>query len=222
MKASGETSLQEIDRWDGGFGWLAYPEERMERASHALLDDGDVWLVDPVDAADLDDLLAEAGSVAGVVVLLDRHNRDANEIARRHDVSVHRPAWMDDIDSNYDVPTRDLGSELDATGYRVEKLHDTPVWREAYLYHPEDRTLVVSEALGTGSYFLTAGERIGVHPMLRLFPPRALARYDVDRVVVGHGAGVMSDAASAIRDAVRNSRRRAPSLYAGTFREFLG
>ncbi len=222
MKSSGETSLREIDRWESGFGWLAYPDERMERASHALVDDGDVWLVDPLDADGLDDLLAEEGEVAGVVVLLDRHNRDANAIARRHGVSVHRPAWMDTIDSNYDVPVEDLGDELDGTGYRVRKLHDTPVWREAYLHHPEEGTLLVSEALGTCPYFLTAGERVGVHPMLRLLPPRELVDYDVERVLMGHGEGIMADAAGAIRDTVRNSRRRAPGLYVGAFRDLLG
>ncbi|WP_254534567.1 hypothetical protein [Halomarina litorea] len=221
LKGSGATSLREIDRWDGGFGWLAYPDEGMERASHAFVSDGDVWLVDPVDAEGLDDLLAEAGEVAGIVVLLDRHNRDANDIAARHGVSVHRPAWMDSIDSNYDVPVRDLGDEVDDTGYRVRKLRDSPVWREAYLHHPEDGTLVVPEALGTASYFLTAGERVGVHPMLRLLPPRELAGYDVERVVMGHGEGVMTDAAAAIRDTVRNSRRRAPGLYVEAMREFL-
>lgn len=214
-------SLREIDRWDGGFGWLAYPEEGMKRASHALVSDGEVWLVDPVDADGLDDLLAAEGEVAGVVVLLDRHNRDANDIAARHGVSVHRPAWMDTVDSDYDIPVEDLGDELGDTGYRVGKLHDTPVWREAFLHHPEDGTLVVPESLGTASYFLTAGERVGVHPMLRLLPPRELVDYDVERVVMGHGEGVMTDAASAIRDAVRNSRRRAPGLYAGTVRDLF-
>lgn len=221
MKASGSTSLREIDRWEGGFGWIAHPDEKLQRASHALTVDGDVWLIDPVDAEALDDLLAEEGEVAGVVVLLDRHNRDANAIARRHGVSVHRPSWMNSIDSNYDVPIEDLGDELDGTGYRVRELHDLPVWREAYLYRPEDETLVVGDALGTASYFLTPDERVGVHPMLRLLPPRELAEHDVERVLVGHGEGVTDGAADAVRDTVRNSRRRAPSLYVESIRELL-
>jgi len=214
--------LREIDRWEGGVGWLADPNEDMRRASHALTHEGDVWLVDPVDADGLDELLADEGDVAGVLVLLDRHNRDANAIAKRHDVAVHRPAWMDSIDDGYDVPVRDLGGEVGETGYRVHKLHNTPVWREAYLYRPEDETLVVSESLGTAPFFLTEGERCGVHPALRLLPPHELGNYDVERLFVGHGEGVTTDTTTAIRDALRNSRRRAPSLYVKAVREMLG
>src|SRR5699024_3715660 len=81
MKDTGRTDLVTIDRFDGGVGWLAHPDERMQRASHALSTDDGVWLVDPVDADGLDDLLAEEGDVAGVVILLDRHKRDAARLA---------------------------------------------------------------------------------------------------------------------------------------------
>ena len=56
LKAAGDARLHEIDRFDGGVGWIAYPEETMERASHALAvhdEEGDadeVWVIDPVDA----------------------------------------------------------------------------------------------------------------------------------------------------------------------------
>jgi hypothetical protein len=56
----------------------------MRRASHALAQDGDVWLVDPVDVAGLDALLAPLGTVRGVLQLLDRHARDCAALARRH------------------------------------------------------------------------------------------------------------------------------------------
>ncbi|MFD1515543.1 hypothetical protein [Halomarina rubra] len=222
MKGSGGTSLAEIDRHDGGVGWLAHPDEEMQRASHALATDEGVYLVDPVDADGLDDLLAELGEVAGCLVLLDRHNRDADAIARRHDATVYRPAWMDGIDSNYLAPVEDLGTRLGDTGYEVYQLYDTPVWREAYLYHPEDRTLVVSEALGTAAYFRAGDERVGVHPMLRMTPPRELADYDAERLLVGHGRGVTTDAGSAVRDAIDGSRRRAPTAYLQALRGMLG
>ncbi|WP_166377168.1 hypothetical protein [Halorubrum sp. BOL3-1] len=35
-----------------------------------------------------------AGDVAGVVVLQDRHTRDAAAVARRHGVPVFVPEWM--------------------------------------------------------------------------------------------------------------------------------
>lgn len=221
MKGSGATALREIDRFDGGVGWMAHPEERMQRASHALVDGDDVWVVDPVDADGLDDLLADHGEVAGVVVLLERHTRDAGAVARRHDVAVHRPAWMSGVDADVDAPVETLENTVGSTGYTVHKLVDTPVWREAYLYHPEEATLVVPESLGTAPYFLTGDERIGVHPMLRFTPPRDLGDRAAERVLVSHGEGVMSDAAAAIRDAVANSRRRAPRLYAEAIRSLV-
>ncbi|MFC5973316.1 hypothetical protein ACFPYI_18455 [Halomarina salina] len=221
MKGSGATTMAEIDRFDGGVGWLAYPDERMERASHALVTDEGLYLVDPVDCEGLDDLLDEYGDVAGCVVLLDRHNRDADALARRHDVSVYRPAWMESIDPNYLAPVEDIGVELGDTGYEVFQLYDTPFWSEAYLYHPEEKTLVVPEALGGAEYFRAGDERVGVHPMLRMTPPRELTAYDVDRLLVGHGPGVMDRATSAIRDAVGGSRRRAPTAYFQMLRGLL-
>lgn len=225
MKGSGATDLREIDRFDGGLGWIAYPDERMQRASQALVGEDGVWLVDPVDADGLDDLLAEFGEVAGVAVLLNRHARDSGAIAARHGVDVHRPAWMADVDPKVEAPEgvaiRDTGGRLGDSGYRVEKLTDSMGWREAVAYDPDSRTLVVPESLGGSSYFRASGERVGVHPALRLFPPRALADYDAERLLVGHGEGVMGDAAAAIRDAIDGSRRRAPGLYLDTVREML-
>lgn len=140
MKGSGSTRLEEIDRWDDGVGWIAYPDERMQRASHALVDSGrgddtgsGIWLVDPVDTDDLDEFLSEFGEILGVLVLLDRHKRDAGAIARRHDVSVHRPSWMRSIDSAIEAPVTTLGRELGETGYRVRKRVNLPIWKEAVL-----------------------------------------------------------------------------------------
>jgi hypothetical protein len=221
MKGSGPAAdFREIDRSDSGVGWIAHPEETMERASHALVVDDDVWLVDPVDAEGLDDLLADLGTVAGVVVLLDRHERDAARLARRHGVSVHLPAWMDDLASGIDAPIEPCRTELADTGYRTRRILDTPFWKEAALYDGEG-TLVVPEAVGTASYFTTDEERLGVHPMLRAFPPRRLRGLASDRVLCGHGAGVSSDANEALNGALRGARRRAPRLYARTAREFL-
>ena len=62
-------------------GWIA--EERMARTSHALEVDGRVWLFDVVDWPELDDRVRELGEPAGVVQLLDRHNRDCAAVARR-------------------------------------------------------------------------------------------------------------------------------------------
>jgi hypothetical protein len=222
MKGSGRsTSWREINRWDGGTSWLAYPDEEMERASHALVTDGDVWLVDPVDVEDLDETLAEHGTVRGVVLLLDRHKRDAETLARRHEVPVYVPEWMDDVRRDLSTPVEPIRRSLGDSGYDLHKLIDNPVWKEGFLYDEDSKTLVVAEAVGTSSYMRTSDERLGVHPALRLKPPKALGRYSPERILVGHGEGVMTGAADALADALSGSRKRTPRLYAQTAREFL-
>ncbi|PSP82831.1 hypothetical protein BRC83_08445 [Halobacteriales archaeon QS_1_68_17] len=222
FKATGNASeFEEIDRWEGGFGWIAHPEEDMRRASHALLDAGDVWVVDPVDAAGLDGLLAEEGEVAGVVVLLDRHKRDAAEVARRHDVSVHVPSWMNGVADALDAPVEYLHAELGDTGYELHRLVDNAFWQEAALYHGGDGTLVVPESLGTAPFFLAGEERLGVHPVLRISPPGVLRQFAPERILVGHGHGVRDRTTEALRDALDGSRRRMPGLYAQTLRRLV-
>ena len=69
-----------------GFSWL--PDETLTRTSHAL-DTGDgVWLIDPVDVPEAIERVAALGAPAGVLQLLDRHNRDCAAIAAR----ARRPA----------------------------------------------------------------------------------------------------------------------------------
>jgi hypothetical protein len=214
------TDYEEIDRWDDGVGWIAHPNETMLRASHALATDEGVWVIDPVDASGIDDLLAEFGDVAGVVVLLNRHYRDADEIARRHDVPVYVPSWFDRV-SEMAAPLRRFDTELPGTNYRVLNVADSFGWEEAALYDEDDGTLVVAESVGNAPYFTTPGERLGVHPMMRLTPPSALRGLRPERVVVGHGRGALDDAANALADALDGSRRRTPKLYAENLRLLL-
>lgn len=224
MKGTGDTDLREIDRWENGVGWIAYPDEELQRASHAFAVDDDVWLVDPVDAVGVDDLLAEFGEVAGVVVTLGRHKRDAGSIAMRHDVRVYIPDWMTGVAPELNAPVERFGRELADTGVRVLTVRDStiPPWQEVALYHDESETLLVSESVGTADHYLAPGERLGVHPMTRLFPPkRALGGLSPDRLLVGHGEGITEDASSALREALGESRRTAPSLYGKTVKSFL-
>lgn len=225
MKGDGQAELREVQRWDGGVSWMAYPEERLQRTSHALAVDGDVWIVDPVDAPGLDDLLAEFGDIAGVVVGVDRHKRDAAALATRHKVPVYIPDWMTGVASELDAPVDRFGRELADTGMRAITIRNSslPPWQEFGLYHEADETLVVPEALGSAPYYLTGDERLGVHPMLRLTPPRrALQSVQPARILTGHGGGIEEDATRALRDALRGARRRAPSLYVETLKMFLG
>ena len=226
----GEPDLHEIDRYDGGVGWIAYPDETMERASHAFAvaneetDEDDVWVIDPVDAPGVDGLLDELGTVAGVVVGLDRHVRDSGEVAARHDAPVYVPEWMTGVaeELGADVDVERFGSRLADTGFEAIRIRDSslPPWQEVGLFDGE--TLIVPESLGTGSYFRGDRERIGVHPMLRLTPPTAaLSGLDPERVLVGHGVGVHERAAVALEDALSDSRSKAPGLYAKTLMSAL-
>ena len=221
IKGSGTTEMQVVDRRDGGVGWIAYPDETMQRASHALATDEGVYVVDPVDVAGVDDLLAEYGEVAGVLVLLDRHLRDAAAVATRHDVPVFIPEWMTGVASKLDAPVERLGDELGATGFELVRVVDNAFWQEAALYDEQTGVLLVPESLGTVDYFCTATETIGVHPFRRLTPPRMLRDLSVDHLLVGHGAGVDTDATAQIDDAIRNSQKRAPFAMLNAVKGFL-
>ncbi|RQH01969.1 hypothetical protein [Natrarchaeobius oligotrophus] len=216
------SEFREIDRYDDGVGWIAHPDERMQRASHALAVDGDVWVVDPVDAEGLDELLAEFGDVRGVVVLLDRHVRDGERVANRHDVPVYLPRIFEGVTDDIDAPVARFSDELSDSGIEAHVVADNRLWQEVALYDPATDTLLVPEALGTVDYFLAGSERLGVHPALRPFPPRStLGRFDPDRVLVGHGAGVHDHVAATLEHALEGARRRTPRLYAKAAREAL-
>ena len=182
------------DETDFGFGWLI--DEFMRRCSHALVTDGRVWLVDPVDVPGLEERVRAAGEPAGVIQLLDRHGRDCAELARRLRVEHH------------EVPPARVGP------FDVIRLGR----RESALWWPERRTLVCADALGTVGYFLAPGERLGVHPFRRLRPPRKLGEVVPEHVLVGHGEGIHDDADGALRDALGTARRRIPSWLGGMTR----
>lgn len=213
VKAYGPGEDPELHRWDGGLTWISHPEERMRRASHVVVEDGDAWVVEPVDADGLDDLLAGCGTVAGVVVLSDYHRRDAAAVADRHGVPVYLPEWLSDLAADVDAPTEVFRGVLPGTDLHRVRLFDGPLWREVALYDRETGTLLATESLATADALTRAGERLAVSPYVRLFPPRdALAPLDVRRVLVGHGEPVLSDADAALEAALANARRGAPAV----------
>ncbi len=188
-----------IDEWEGGFGWIL--DERIGRASHALLVDGRVWLTDPVDVPGLDDRVRRLGAPAGVLQLLDRHNRDSAAIADRLGVPLVR-TW----EALGDAPFTALA------------VRDNRVWREVALWEPQHATLVCADALGTLSFFRARGERAGWHPFIRPFPPRSFRGVAPARILVGHGAGVADGATDALADVVAHGRRRLLGAYARAVR----
>jgi hypothetical protein len=162
-----------------------------------------VWLVDPVDVDGLDARVRALGEPAGVLQLLDRHARDAASLAARYRVPLHVTPF----------------EGVARAPFEVLRVVDFPGWREAGLWWPATRTLVVADALGTAPYFRAPHEPLAVHPLLRLVPPRALRRLEPEHVLCGHGEGVHGPGAGeALAVALRTSRRRTPSWLVGLAR----
>ena len=88
-------------------------------------------------------------------------------------------------------------------------------WQEVALWWPERRILVCADALGTIPFFRAGDEPVGVHPFLRLKPPRALVGLGVEHLLVGHGEGIHGEPASARRGGAANGRRRIPRWLKG-------
>jgi glyoxylase-like metal-dependent hydrolase (beta-lactamase superfamily II) len=221
-KATAEpTDPAVVDQWDGGVGWIAHPEETMERASHALSTDEGVWLVDPLEAPGIADLLGDLGEVAGVILLSNYHLRDADVFAERNDVPVTLPASMTDLEDRLDAPVSRLEVGTAVGGYELFTVARSSCWQEYGLADGE--TLVVGESVGTAEYLRAGEEALGVMLLRRLTPPRAaLAGRDPDRVLAGHGPGLQEDAGEALEEALRNARRRFPRALLENGRRQLG
>jgi hypothetical protein len=187
------------DEFDGGFGWVV--DEFMARCSHALVVAGRVWVIDPLLGDGVEERIRASGEPAGVLQLLDRHNRDCAELATRLGVPHHV------------VPTAGL-PPFEHLPIRMSRR-----WKEVALWWPERRVLVCADALGTGDYFLAGPERLGVHPLLRLRPPRKqLGRLEPAVILCGHGEGVFDHADAVLREALSTSRRRIPGQVASALR----
>lgn len=187
------------DETSFGVGWIAAEPALLQRASHALRADGRVWLVDPVDGDGMEELIRALGEPAGVVQLVDRHDRECVPIAAHLGVPHHRLPF----------------GGIPGAPFEVRRVLNVPGWREAALWWPAERVLVCTEALGTAAYFRAPGEALAVHPFLRPYQPRALRDMAgclaPRHVLVGHGEGIHGDGAeAALRDAVRRGRRNAP------------
>ena len=168
----------------------------MTRTSHALVADGRVWLIDPVDVPEQVERAVALGQPAAVVRLLDRHGRDADAIAAR-----------------LGVPLRDLPRQLPDSPFQVVALTDNRLWKERALWWPQQRALIVPEAVGTNAMFTGGAAPLGVHMGLRLFPPRRLAAFEPEHILVGHGAGLHGpEAAPALRQAFQRSRADLPRV----------
>lgn len=191
--------VSSCDELDSGFGWIA--DEFMQRCSHALVVDGGVWVIDPVDGDGVEERIRASGTPAGVIQLLDRHNRDCAVLATRLGVRHHV------------VPQGSLGP------FACIAVRTLRSWNEVALWWSERGVLVCADALGTAPYFRAGDERLAVHPLLRLRPPRRqFGSLRPEVILCGHGEGILEDADSALREALSTSRRRIPGQVAGALR----
>lgn len=190
-------SVRFVDELEDGFGWI--DNGSMARTSHALAADGRVWLTDPVDGDGVEERVRSLGEPAGVIQLIDRHNRDSAALAARLRVPLHIAPLL-----------------LPETPFRFLPLLRGRWWKEVALWWPERRILVCADALGTVPFFRAGDEPAGLHPFFRLKRPRALAGLGVEHLLVGHGEGIHGEAASAaVEQALRTGRRRFPRWLAG-------
>jgi hypothetical protein len=187
--------LRFCDEEESGFGWFD-DDEPMRRASHALAADG-VWLVDPIAWPEAEQRALALGEPRGVLQLLDRHNRDCAAVARRLGVPHHVVPRM-----------------LPETPFELRPVVRLRWWREVAVWWPERRLLLVADALGTIPFFRAGAEPAGLHPVLRLRPPRSLRGLEPDHLLVGHGEGIHHQPA-ALGSALRTGRRRIPRWLLG-------
>ena len=187
-------SRPRFDEFAFGLSWVI--AEPLQRTSHALLDGDRVWLIDPVNEASALERALALGEPAGVIQLLDRHKRDCAELAARLEVPHLTP---------FDHPS--------AGPFEVVSVLRLPLWKEVALWWPATRTLVVAEAVGTNPAWAAGAGPAGIHPFLRIRPPRKLSTFIPEHLLVGHGLGVHgSQASSALQEAFARSRRDLPRL----------
>ena|SRR5829696_366599 len=189
-------TVRTYDEYAFGFTWVL--EETMQRSSHALVTDGKVWLVDPVALDEALERAAGVGEIAGVLQLLDRHNRDCAALAERHGVQ------------HLKVPDAVAG-----TPFKAIPVVRFPGWKETALWWPEQETLIVAEVVGNNEYYTGGRGAAGMHPMLRPLPPRGLRSYSPRHLLMGHGSGIHGAAATpALRQAHERARRDIPRVLA--------
>jgi hypothetical protein len=177
----------------------------MERTAHGVRSGERVWLVDPFEDEPALEAVASLGEPAGVLQLLDRHNRDCGPIAARLGVPLVR-----------------LPDRLPDTPFEVVHVLTRWGWNEVALWWKEEQALIVAEAIGTAPAF-ALGRPAGVHPMLRLTPPRSQFRpYQPSMLLVGHGPAIESGAADALRDALAHSRSDIPRFVTAVPRLIRG
>jgi hypothetical protein len=180
-----------------GITWVQ--NEAMARASHALVSDGRVWIIDPVEDPEVMEKVLALGEPVAVFQLLDRHGRDCRKVA-----------------DTLGVPLVEQPDELRGTPFQSIDVVNNRFWKEKALWWQAKQALIVAEAIGTNPMACPSEAGAGVHIMLRLNPPRkALGTYVPQHLLVGHGDPIHGDRATvALQQAMDRSRRDFPKAMA--------
>lgn len=205
------SELTVVGRGPHHLSWRPADEGYQRRTSHAVTAAGRTWLVDPIDGTGLDDLFAGLGELAGIVVTLGRHRRDTDAIAARLGLSIWADAALGRL--KVESPVTTFSGELDGGPLVSISLRGRGTkrwWKEAALWWPAERLLLVSESVGTPGYYRLGDERLGLHPMRRSRPPAELAEIAPGTLLLGHGDEIAADAAPLLGELLTAgpSRRR--------------
>ncbi|HWK28115.1 MAG TPA: hypothetical protein VNS09_16235 [Solirubrobacter sp.] len=174
-----------------GLTWVM--DDPVVRTSHALADDGRVWLIDPVDEPEALERAAALGTPVAVLQLFVAHPRDGAAIAARLGVPLK---VLPDAVPPFEVIDLSLGP-----------------WKERALWWPQRRGLIVPEAVGTAEHYAVGPGPAGVHMLRRALPPGRLRDFAPEHLLVGHGAPLHGESAAAgLHDALARSRRDIPTL----------
>jgi hypothetical protein len=189
--------VRELAEHPLGLTWVV--DDPLLRASHALVHDGRVWFVDPVDAPEAIERATALGEPAAVLQLFIAHPRDSAAIAGR-----------------LKIPHRTLPDVLPDSPFSVLDISLGP-WKERALWWPETRGLVVPESIGTATHYAVGRGPAGVHFLRRALPPSQLRPFLPEHLLVGHGEPVHGgNAAAALLDALHHSRRDLPAFVLKT------
>jgi hypothetical protein len=187
-------AVRELTEHPLGLTWVG--DDSLERAAHALVHDGRVWLVDPFEDEEALARVAELGELAGVLQLFVAHERDGKAIAER-----------------LGAPFLSLPEQVPDSPLKVLRLDSVKVWKERALWWPERKGLVVAESIGTAAHYAVGKGPAGVHMIRRPLPPNTLKPFRPDHLLVGHGPPLHGDEADAgLRDALNRSRRDIPTF----------
>jgi hypothetical protein len=194
-------------RFEHGFAWLARPEHFMRQSSTALAHEGRVWLIDPLRAEGIDDEIAALGKPAGVIATIGWHDRDVDWFAALHGVPVYGARHLRNV--LFQTPLARVDGTVPGTPFRLINTSMGGLmgwWTESAVWWPEESVLVTGDSVGRAPYYVRPGEKLAVHPIVRLAPPTSLRGLRPRRVFCGHGDSVHEGAAEALEHALGTAR----------------